>query len=479
MDIKNFHESLEYQSKKKLWETASDLFEGDQSLMADKYLVKHSIERENNDPAKLLWQTRKQRSYYTTHLSKIYQRYIGILFKEPVMLDDDTRKLLESNNAINDIDSEQNDLTEFLKYSIFYSRFNFGDVYIIVDAPNIQTQTGTKLEADMLGKRPYVTMLNPLQIKDYKKFKSGRLKGQFEWLRYEYQEEAERTIGEAPKLETFSKIYEYNATTRVYSITTYKHGKDKVDQVGEPVLQADFDRIPISFICNTKVNYVKDVIPETLKCYNYDSCISNILHFQGYQDKTITGNINDDFKKAMGEYITSFLPEGATITVIDPCNPIALREERDRAELNIWKIAFNLSRVVSSDSKAVEGAETQRVAKQDLLAILVSELHKLEKLLNSVIKDFALFAGNPDFQGQVTLDKDLDIEDVREMLEIELAYMDDINKNPAWKKEILKKKAKMMNLSNEGEVLKEIDTMKVEATPSADILKSINNTDGI
>lgn len=479
MDIKKFPEGLEYQAKKKGWQVASDLFEGDQELIAEKYLVKHSLEMQNNDPTGHLWQTRKQRSYYTTHLSKIYQRYIGILFKEPVMLDDKTRKLLEDTKAINDIDSEQNDLTEFLKYSIFYSRFNFGDVYVIVDAPNIQTQTGTKLEADSLGKRPYITMLNPLQMKDWEKFKSGRLKGQFKWFRYEYEQESDRDFTKQSKLETYSKIYSYEEATRTYTITTYKHNKDNIEQVDLPVIQTDFDKIPISFICNTKVNYVKDVIPETLKCYNYDSCISNILHFQGYQDKTISGNLNDDYKKAVGEYITNFLPEGATITVIDPCNPIALREERDRAELNIWKIAFNLSRVISSDSKAVESSETQRVAKQDLLAILVSELNKLENLLNSVMKDFALFAGYPDFDGIVTLDKDLDIEDVKEMLEIELAYMDDINKNPAWKKEILKKKAKMMNLSNEDEVLKEIDTMKVEATPTADILKSINDTDGI
>ena len=68
MAIKEFHESLEFKAKKKLYETVNDLFIGDHDTVAEKYLVKHSLEKQNTDSTNHLWQTRKARSFYTSHL---------------------------------------------------------------------------------------------------------------------------------------------------------------------------------------------------------------------------------------------------------------------------------------------------------------------------------------------------------------------------------------------------------------------------
>ncbi len=471
----NFTQSKYYDKNYKIWKTATDLFEGDHETMANEHLIKHSLEKQNTDGTNALWNTRKERSFYTNYISKIYQRYIGILFKEPLELDDKTTQLFTEYNALDDVDGNQNSLTEFLKYVVFYSRYLYGDVYVLVDAPQIETETGTKLEADLLGKRPFLTMLNPLQVKDFQKYEDGRLKGKFKWVRYEYTQDMPREFGEKITTVTFSKVFSYNVLDGIYTITTYKHDKNgKPEIYQEPVTIAGFEQMPISFIQDTRVSYCKDLISECLKHYNYDSCISNILHFQGYQDKSIIGTLNDDYKKAVGEYVTTFLPEGATVTVIDPCDPVALRQERDRAEANIWRMAFHQTRILNTDSKAVESADTQRVAKEDLISILISELHKLESLMNKVVKDFAQFTGVLNFDGVVTLDKDLDIEDLDQMLEIELAYAKDIENYPSWKKEVLKKKARMMNLSNEDEVIQEIDTKNIVVASSQEVITSIN-----
>jgi uncharacterized protein (DUF2249 family) len=164
----------------------------------------------------------------------------------------------------------------------------------------------------------------------------------------------------------------------------------------------------------------------------------------------------------MHEAAVTRLPEGAQVTVVEPSNPTALKEELESLTRGMYQIAFQQNRVVPSDSRAVEGSDTLREGKAEFLASLRAAGKDIESVINEALYHFAAYAGKSDFSGEIALNLDISDEDLEQQMLITRQHWDEIAKYPTWRKEINKKIAQGQNLENTGDVINEIETKQPE-----------------
>jgi hypothetical protein len=449
-----------YEEKAKKWQVYLDLFDGDHGTIAEKYLIKHNIERSQRAGALPLLQARKERSFYTNHTSRIFKRYTGLLFKNPLQLDDKAEKLLSDYGAIEDIDGEGNSLEEFVKRSIFKHRFLYGQVYLLTDATRASDEVRTVEQRRAENIRPFWKVLSPLEVKDWSYYRSGPEIGKLSGLRHEFKEIQERysVLEPAKEVEGYT-VYEMSQSGYVVMrFIKQGEGKDAKIMSEEEIIIPGISELPIAVVKEVD-SYVKDVSPHSLKSYNLDSNIANILHHQGYQERSIIGEIDDKKIKVAGEYVNQIFPPGTEIITSSPTYPQGLIEERNRAEQEVWKTAFHLTRMMPTDSKDGEAADTLEKQREDLKAFIVTELQSLENLLNKGLKHFAMFAGQAGFDGKITLDKNVDLTNFEEELQAEIAYSEEIKQIPTWRKSVLKKRAREMQVEDLEQIEQEIEAL--------------------
>jgi hypothetical protein len=458
-----FKDHPSYAEKAEDWKVYRDLFEGKHSTLAEQYLILHRIEKSALEGSVALLQTRRERSFYTNHASRIFKRYTGLLFQNGIQLDDETIRLFDEYGAQEDIDGQGNSLEEFIKRSLFKDRFLYGQCYLLTDSTKAEPKERTKAQRKAENIRPFWKMLSPLAVKDWQFYQGGPEMGKLQGVRAEFAEMQQRaTLEEAGKI--IEGYYLYQMIDSTYVVSRYiKVGDTKESKL---VLDESFpisgiDKLPIATIKEID-SYLKDVEPHTRKVYNLDSNISNILHHQGYQDRALIGNIEKKTVLAQGEFVNNIFPVGTEIVVTEPVYPQGSMEERNRAEGEVWKTAFHLTRMMPADSKDGEAADTLDKQREDLKAFIVTELQSIENLLNKGLQHFAMFAGEPSFQGKITLDKNVDLTNFAEELQAEIAYAEDIKQVPTWRKSVLKKRAREMQVENIEEIEKEIDALKQE-----------------
>jgi len=469
-----FKDHPSYDEKAKYWKIYKDLFEGKHDVLADEYLILHRIEKSQLQGSVDLLQTRKERSFYTNHASRIFKRYTGLLFQNGIQLDEETERLFDEYGAQEDIDGQGNSLEEFVKRSLFKDRFLYGQCYLLTDATKAEPRERTKQQRKAENIRPFWKMLSPLAVKDWQYYQSGPDMGKLQGVRAEFVEMQPRaTLEEAGKV--IEGYYLYQMLENTYVVSRYiKVGDTKESKL---VLDESFpivgiDTLPIATIKKID-SYLKDVEPHTRKVYNLDSNISNILHHQGYQDRALIGNIEKKTVLAAGEFVNNIFPIGTEIVVTEPVYPQGSMEERNRAEGEVWKTAFHLTRMTPGESRDTESAETLDKQREDLKTFIVTELQSIENLLNKGLQHFAMFAGEQNFEGKISLDKNVDLMDFEEELQAEIAYAEDIKRIPTWRKSVLKKRAREMQVENIEQIEEEIDAMKDEQTPAQRVASEV------
>jgi len=455
MGIK-FYNHPEYDENEEALETYRVLYNGDrEKLVGQNYLWPHELEFSNQaastDPSSGVSETvgqkirriRALRSRYFNLFEPVISTWISMALSKPIRLDEETAQMLGED--VHNIDGKGTSLQNFLMNDIAVSFFRDGKACILVDAP--ENTARTRVEEALSGFRPYMEMIDPLELKDWQIGPDRK----FDGIRYEYEVIAPRaSFMEEPEEVEYCKIMERRDGQVFVSIYKENEETEEWEAVSVDIPLDGFTEIPVAITVNN-VSWVKDVSELQLVIYNLMSAYYNQLNTQAFQRVFVSGDLQDKHLISISEYAVSVLPQEAKPYVIEPASTEALLGAINTSVDQLYRVAFNRTRGVSSTSNEAPGAATLREMSTELIALLIHAVGELEGAINEALKNYARFKGITDFQGRVTLSRDITADDVNQQIQLFLAYRDEIRNVDSWRKAHLKKVAATMGY-NEGEL---------------------------
>jgi hypothetical protein len=474
----------EYIKNEPLYTQWKDLYEGDQQTLRDsKYLFLHELE--TLEQGIKIRSIREQRTHYTNFIEPLIGIWTGLFFKDEPIIPDDVKAML--GDEIDDIDGEGNSLVAFMRDNVARNYFIYGNPIIRVNA--LGDKPKTKGEETLKKFRPYLEMLNPLDVKDWKIERDDPLNlNKIIFLRFEYLDELPRARStDAIVLQPVSKEL-YLEGKKLY-IQKYRLKETKANEplptqianadsrewevVGEPKELSEWDEIPIVALFNGE-SWIKDIAPQALKYHNLESVLDNIHLFQAHQRIQAIGDNLKVTEVGFAEYCISTWPLGTSFHVIEPTDTTAIEKRLLQVRDNLFKIALNQVKQLAGDSAGVQGAETIREERQDTIALIQSEIESLENITNKAIELYAKFKGILNFKSEITLSREINETDLDQMSKAFLIIRDDIAKIPSLKKAAVKRFALELDLDEDSleEINNDIDTVfnnaKATDTPTTE-----------
>lgn len=448
------------------------LYKGDQEALKDPcYLWPHELEtKREGEPIRKL---REMRTHYSNYIEPLVTIWQGLFFRKEPEISDEVRALL--GPAVDDIDGKGTSFLNFIKNEVFPSYIVHGRVFLKVDA--FADAPMTLAEEKEKKVSPYFELIDPLCFVDWGFDNSAPDKmGKFLFAREEYLYQEPRTSAESePVMRLRSKQYfldEGRLLVRTYQAKEKEKGKRKgkksksEDPISWEVVSTQdlgvWSEIPIAYVMTD--SWIKDAAVEALKYFNLVSVIDNINLFQGHQRVYFIGNFDQNFNRAaLAEYTLQVLPEGTTIHETQPTNTAGIEARADSVFNAIWRVGLNQVRQMAADSKAVQGEATLREEKDYTVSLVQSELASLENIINQALKHFAMFKGQPNFEGKISFSADITKADVEKVTQIAMSFKDDINKVPKFRKAMLKWAANEIDLPEKEEILEEIDSQDLDS----------------
>jgi hypothetical protein len=446
----------EYLKSQEKFQTYKDFYEGDaETMRQSKYLIPHELEVKLQGGK--LRQLRESRTEYTNFVEPVLSIYTSLFFKKPPTIPKEVEEML--GDEIDDIDGEGNSLVTFMRDQITLNYLLYGQPIVRINS--LGEKPKTKGEEATKSFRPYLEILDPLSVVDWQiETEKPESLGKLKFLRFEYVNYAPRErASDSVAPEILSKEYYLNSIGQL-EIQRYKVQKDNKTPTkdtskysdsrewvkdGDPQVFSEWREIPIAAIFGNP-SWVKDVIPQAKKLYNLESTLDNIHLFQAHQRQNAIGNIELD-KIPVSEFAITVWPEGTTFHTEQPVNTTAIESRIEKVKDNLFKIALNQVKQVSSDSKAVQSDQTLREEKEYTLALIQSEIEAVENLINRSIEIYAKYKGDDHFVSEIRLSKDLDVSDFDRISKAFLMVRDELENLPTVRKLALKRFVKELDLS--------------------------------
>lgn len=480
----------EYDKHYPHWTELDDLYRGDHdTLVTADYLWPHMIEANYADPlARKLRKAREQRTRYLNIPEIVLSLLISFLFRKRPEYSPALLKLLGVGEK--NIDGRGNSLLQFVKNKLTKDYLLFGKVAVLVD----RTPQGARnrQEENESGARAYMDTICPLALPDWSlSAEQAEATQRFDFFRYEYELTAARNNErEQPKTDLYSDSYVDSGgvvTVNRYRRRQDKEGRYAVAEDGEnweliAELPLELDHIPAAQM--TDESWIKDVAQETLRHYNIRSNRDNINYNQGYQRLWGAGlDPNDpNVVKGLSEYTMMLVPEGASINALPPADPQHLERAENEALINAFRVGLNQLKLLPSDSRAAEGADTLAEQKDNTVALMEGVIEDIENLTNAAIKEYAIFTGNDSFEPDLKLPRDFTSESIEQFVMLYQAFGDKFRAVPEADKIMLKRAVSKMNLDEQDvkDIIKAIDSAKATAAPEqerTDKLSAVLNGD--
>lgn len=462
-----FFNHPEYDARREELQTAVDLYDGDHRIVSrPQYLWMHELEYSTavatatETVGQRLRRIRTERSRYFNLMEPIVGNWTSFAFGNAAQLDAETEDLLGDERE--DVDGYGTSLDDFIKDDIGVAYFRDGTAILAADAP--ATLGNSRAEQRDIGFRPYLEVLPALSVKDWQ-LADQRGRGRYTLLRQEYDLIAPREdLTSEPKKLTYCKRYRLTDGVCLVAIYLLDDGQWKPE--GEVPL-SDFTEIPISATFRNP-SWVKEIAQQQLVLHNELSCYFNLLNSQCFQRTYVSGQMGERHQIAVSEYSVVVLPENTTVQTVEPADTTAHKDAVLGAIDRMYRIAFNRTRGLASDSKEAPSENTLREMNVELIKLLQQAVGNVESLLNQGLRHYALFKLGAEkgakFTGKATLSRDIVAEDVEKQAQLFLTYRDEMRKILSWRKAHLKKVVHDMKYSTEEteEILSDIDKLKDE-----------------
>jgi hypothetical protein len=449
------------------WKIYADLREGKHKVLTGReYLWPHEFElavehQEGRPPsaevtagAKVLRATRENRSRYTNRLKPVIRRMTAICFSRPINTDP-VAELFEEGQ-LEDVDGEGTSLQDFIKKAADEYFLN-GYLYGLVDAAPISARN--KLEEQTLGLRPYMSICPTLQVKDWdRETAEPARRGRYNWLRTEYGVVEPRISALAAAKESDMCRVLIRKESR-YVIHIYEKVSGTWSFVKEIVPKPPIDEIPVAAI--TDESWIKDVIPLCLLRHNTQSSLDNGLMFQAHQRIIAAGNFKPGEGIVMSEGVVTLMPEGTTVTIVEPSSPQALRDRLSQIDSEIVQTAFLKDRIIPTDSRQMQAVEGQEAEETEFIAEMRRANKRIENWTNHMLEHWAKFQGQ-ELKNPIVFDARIQKESIQEAISYLRSLFDIMEPYPTWKKAEVKKLVTARELAEEEDILAEVDAGGVE-----------------
>lgn len=489
-DAATLYKHPDYVSNHDRWKVAKDLYEAKRDvIIKPEYLWYHAIELKdkNFDVAKFLngdkkqvstgaaqlRTSREQRTRYPGLQEIIVSLWQSLFFAEPARLNPELENLLKDHSGEKNIDGNGTSVTDFIQEQVLVSRLLYGKSIILVDsypivARNLQEQREK-------GLRPFMSLVNPLDAKDWKIISDRPDKvGEYEAFRYEFTGVIPRTrLTEEPQLRRYSHVMQlienrcviqeyYQDLDNEYRVKKeFYNAESKNEQwaKGESIT-TELPFLPVT-VYDGKA-WLDDVGQEVLRHYNIRSNRDNILYNNGYDIKYAKGidSGNPDAIAALSEYTIVLLPENGDFGKLDPTDPSGLKDTERESLEHIFRIGLNKLRQIASDSKEVQSAEGADKDNEYTYRLVESELTSIENNINAAFKNYAAYLGKTNFEGKVELEKKVSAENFDKFIYAWGAFKDSLIKVEGLEKSVIKKVIKKLRLDtkDEADLLKKVDS---------------------
>lgn len=446
------YRSAEYKELSPKMQVYQDMYDGDHAVLTGgNYLIRHALET-TTDGGDLL-ALRMNRTRYRNFIEPIISAFIAMAFKNPI----DTSEVEDifTPEIITNIDGQNTSLTDFIKNQVARDYFLLGNPYILTDAPPNPT-------------RPYWVSLSPLSVKDYQ---TTPFSSDLNAIRYEYYEADPRANLEIEeKIRLKSKQY-FIADGKVQVQEYIKEDKSESFAKGKQYT-IDIDKIPVARTSNNK-SWVHDACEEARRYHNQLSMRDNVLNHQGYQRSYIAGDVDQEKRKLVNEYVTGVLPEGAQVFTVDSADTSSMEKALEQSQVAVFQIAFNMQRVLPVDAKGVQGEGTISENKKELRDLVVTAIQEITDVVNKAVQHFAMFQNKKNYEGKIKISTDLTVEDIDSVLKtlpISKPYM---SKVPTWEKAIVRKLVKSQQLPEEKEILIEVEAADFKQVANDSALQNV------
>lgn len=255
-----------YQRNQDTWEFLLNSYMGGEEYKRAAYLTRYVNETDGEYAGRL------NTTFVENHCKSVISTYISFLFREQPERE---LGLLEYDSMVRDFledaDLDGRSFDNFMKEVSVWASV-FGHCWVMMAKPNVGAAT---LGEEMaLGVRPYVTLLTPLTVMDWKWSRDAM--GRFELTYLKYTEEVN---------DTFTTIKEWTKTAIVTKVVN--HEAKKVDS--ETVELNGLGRIPAVIAYNHRspvrglgVSDLSDIAPAQKYIYNMTSEVEQSIRINGH-----------------------------------------------------------------------------------------------------------------------------------------------------------------------------------------------------
>jgi hypothetical protein len=168
-----------YTRNRDRWQFLYESYVGGEEYRRAGHLTKYILETANE------YQARLDNTPLDNHAASVIQTYVSFLFREePEREFNDWEYLPDVESFLRDADMEGRDFDSFMKQVSIWSSV-FGHAWVIMTKPNFNLVTQAQEQA--AGVRPYVNLVTPLVVSDWRWERSQS--GRYELVYFKYVEE--------------------------------------------------------------------------------------------------------------------------------------------------------------------------------------------------------------------------------------------------------------------------------------------------
>lgn len=480
-----FFEHQDYISWKDDWRTISEFLEGNHACLTKaKYLWLHASEGTSKQCDSRITisgaedrQRREQRTQYVNYLKMVLQRFVSLIMKGGI---NDSEVLDVLGENAKNVDLLGANLHTFVR-SVAEDLIGYGIAYILTDTVGGYVES---LKDEQLGvNRPFWKRIPPLEVKDWITDDLYQVVA----IRHENTVDNMRGFADMPVTHEVSYnrswdgfnylVQEYVSQDENYLSRNVYSGCKEKKQHFTWTLQKEtivpIEDFPVSTRPKAE-SWLKDVIPIVLKIFNKQSEKDNVIHNQGYEKIFIIANIGgalDVNNQVLADEAHSLeltvntvtvLPENSQVVKLEVANTDGLREDIAADIMDLYRVAFNMTRMVQPTSSIAESAESRREAKEDLLTRIETKRIELLDIVNGAINHWAMVSGYKGEVGKLSFNRKVDELDLMELAEAVRAFAGRFELYPDVNKAVDKKLVGMMNLPNNDELQEIMDSTDLE-----------------
>lgn len=413
------------------------LYKGERKkLKSAEYLYPHAIELKPGDAAaRELRRNRETRTSYLNITEIVVSLWLSYFFAKPPKIEAAEGSALQA--ALPNIDGKRRSLIRFLRDDMAASYLTYGKVAVLADSFGMEGIESLQ-DQRASGARPFLEAIEPLELVDWSiEQRNPNAMGELLASRQEYTITASRdSLEQEPQNYLYTAVRDLSGGT--YRIRKYKKllGKGLHDtqitvgtasdfeQEGQEVLVSGVTELPIVLLEDE--SWLKDVAEEALRHYNLRSGLDNVAYYQGYQKIFAKGVDNEQARKALSEYIVSFLPENGDAFAIESVDTAGLERLVGQSLESCFKVGLNQLRSLPSDSKETQSADASNAERLNTTQLVEATIEDLENASNRALEHFAILAGEQ--PGKVSFNREIGEPQLETVLMIYSALQTEFDK---------------------------------------------------